>query len=88
MVIRGNVWNSEAATEGGKHHFTISVVKVQGAPQAPVPGRNQVENEGDPAPLQLIVMAEQSICNHWKRDLDYCTEQLSASASDQSLWLY
>lgn len=39
-------------------HFTISVVKVQGAPQVPVPGRNQVQNEGDPAPLQLIVMAE------------------------------
>lgn len=56
-------------------HLTISVIKVQGAPQVPVPRRNQVQNESDPAPLQFIIMAEQSICKHkhTERHLDLCT---------------
>lgn len=42
--------------------LTIDVVQVQRAAQAPVPGGDQVEDEGDPAPLQLVVVAEQGIC--------------------------
>lgn len=56
--------NSEVAACGRAHIcLTINTEQVQGAPQAAVPGRNQVQNEGDPAPFQLVVVAEQGICN-------------------------
>lgn len=74
--------NSEVAACGrARICLTINTEQVQGAAPAPVPGRNQVQNEGDPAPFQLVVVAEQGICNNSTRTLASLRRRRAAEAT-------